>query len=594
MDGRLGIYRRLMGYLKPHWRQVGLAYLSMAGATLLNLFIPQVIKNAIDQGVTSQESRGLFIAAGIIMLIAVVRSIAAFGQRFYGNWLTHRVAYDLRNHFYDSVLRLPFAFHDQAKTGDLMSRATSDITETERFTGIGLMDLLATVLLLIGVLTAMFLENAALAALVILPMAMLVAATLRFGSMIRPLFKDIQKQMGVLSSTMQESMTGISLVKAFAREPYELEKFDVENEGWFTRRYGAIQIWANYWPVFTFLLAVCIFLLLLIGGTMALDGRVTVGSLFALIAYLLMLNGPVLRLGFLVNMAATASASASRIFEIIDTPNPIQEKERARELTDAEGDVRFDGVSFAYGERSILHDIDFHAKPDQVIALIGPTGSGKSSVINLIPRFYDPVEGRVLIDGVDVRNLTLESLRRNIGIVLQNPFLFTATIAENIAYGRPDATPEAIEAVAHAAQAHDFILSFPNGYETHVGERGVTLSGGQKQRVAIARALLLNPPILILDDSTSAVDTETEHLIQQALNELMQGRTTFVIAQRLLTLKSADMILVLDEGRIVERGTHDELVHNGGLYQEIYDLQLKDQEEQAVVDADHRLEPVPA
>ena len=580
MDGKLAIYRRLLGYLKPHGRQVLLAYISMIVAALLNLYIPQVIKNAIDQGVNAQEARGLFTAAGVILVIAVVRGVAAFGQRYYVNWLTHRVAYDLRNHFYARIQSLPFAFHDQAKTGDLMSRATSDISETERFTGIGMMDLVSTVVLLVGVLVAMFLENVQLTLLVVGPMLFLVGATLRFGYVVRDIFKAIQKQMGVLSATMQESMTGINVVKAFAREPYELDKFDSENEVWFEQRRESIRMWANYWPFFTFLLAAAVFLLLWFGGPMALEGRVTVGTIFALISYVLMLNGPTLRLGFLVNMAATASASAARVFEIIDTPNVIQEKPDAKELPRMQGDVRFENVSFAYANgRSVLRDISFHVEPDQVVALIGPTGSGKSSVINLIPRFYDPSRGVVRVDGMDVKDLRVKKLRRNIGIVLQNPFLFNATIAENIAYGRPDASQEEIEAAARAAQAHEFIMSFPDGYETQVGERGVTLSGGQKQRVAIGRALLLDPRILILDDSTSAVDTETEHLIQMALQELMQGRTTFVIAQRLLTLKNADMILVLDDGHIVERGTHDELVHNGGLYQQIYDLQLKDQEE---------------
>ncbi|MEZ4710571.1 MAG: ABC transporter ATP-binding protein [Caldilineaceae bacterium] len=580
MDGKLAIYRRLLGYLKPHWRQVLVAYISMIVAALLNLYIPQVIKTAIDQGVNAQEARGLFRAAIVILIIAVVRGVAAFGQRFYGNWLTYQVAYDLRNHFYASVQSLPFAFHDEAKTGDLMSRATSDISETEQFTGIGMMDLVSTLVLLTGVLVAMFLENARLALLVVGPMLFLVAATLRFGYVVRDIFKGIQKQMGVLSAVMQESMTGINVVKAFAREPHELAKFDLENESWFTQRRESIRMWASYWPFFTFLLAASVFLLLWVGGPMALDGRVTVGTLFALISYVLMLNGPTMRLGFLVNMAATASASAARVFEIIDTPNAIQEKPDAVELAQMQGDVRFEKVSFAYANgRSVLRDISFHARPDQVVALIGPTGSGKSSVINLIPRFYDPGSGVVRVDGVDVKDLRLKNLRRNIGIVLQNPFLFNATIAENIAYGRPDASQAEIEAAARAAQAHEFIMSFPNGYQTHVGERGVTLSGGQKQRVAIGRALLLDPRILILDDSTSAVDTETEHLIQMALQQLMQGRTTFVIAQRLLTLKNADMILVLDNGCIVERGAHSELVQNGGLYQQIYDLQLKDQEE---------------
>jgi ATP-binding cassette subfamily B protein len=293
-----------------------------------------------------------------------------------------------------------------------------------------------------------------------------------------------------------------------------------------------------------------------------------------------MLNGPVLRVGFLVNMATSAGASASRVFEIIDTRNEIEEAPDALPLTNARGAVHFEGVSFAYQEgRSILQGVSFVAEPGEVIALIGPTGSGKSTIINLIPRFYDATSGAVLVDGQDVRRLQVKSLRSHISTVLQDPFLFNATIAENIAYGQPEAPIDAIIAAAKAAHAHEFIESFPQGYETVVGERGVTLSGGQKQRLAIARALLCDPRILILDDSTSSVDTETEHLIQQALAVLMQGRTTFVIAQRLLTLKSADQILVLDHGRIVQRGRHAELLTQGGLYRQIYDLQLRDQEE---------------
>jgi ATP-binding cassette subfamily B protein len=321
-------------------------------------------------------------------------------------------------------------------------------------------------------------------------------------------------------------------------------------------------------------------MLLWFGGAQAIDGRISVGSLFAMLSYVLMLNAPVSHLGFLVNLAATASASASRVFEIIDMPNEVQEAADACDLTEMRGEVRFADVSFSYREgRSTLNNINFVAEPGRVIALIGPTGSGKSTITNLIPRFYDPTSGRVLIDGIDIRTVKLKSLRRRIGMVLQSPFLFNATIAENIAYGRPGAPIEEIESAAKAAAAHEFIMSFPKGYQTAVGERGVTLSGGQKQRIAIARALLYDPRILILDDSTSSVDTETEHLIQQALAVLMEGRTTFVIAQRLLTLKSADMILVLNHGQIVERGRHDELLALNGLYREIYDLQLKDQEE---------------
>ncbi|WP_420641575.1 ABC transporter ATP-binding protein [Candidatus Leptofilum sp.] len=581
------VYRRLLGYLKPYRTQLILAYLSMLFATLLNLFVPQIIKDAIDNGLAAGEPRALFVAGGIILGIAVVRGLAGFGQLFFGEWLTHRVSYDLRNHFYNSVQALPFSFHDRTLTGDLMSRATSDITETERFVGIGLMGLISTTLLLVGVIVVMLWESVQLSLLGLIPIPLLIYATIRFGNTVRPMFKLIQEQMGVLSSTMQESMTGIKVVKAFAQEPHELAKFDHENDEWFDRRYGLIKTWADNWPLFTFLVAASIFLLLWFGGPRALDGEITIGTLFALISYILMLSAPVQRLGFLVNLAATAGASAKRVFDIIDTPSEIQEQADAIWLERAEGSVTFEGVDFAYREdRQILADISFHAEPGQTIALIGPTGSGKSTVTNLIPRFYDPTAGKILVDGVNVRAVQVQSLRRQIGIVLQDPFLFSQTVAENIAYGRPDATLDEIIAAAKAARVHRFVTEMPDGYDTRVGERGVTLSGGQKQRVAIARALLTDPRILILDDSTSSVDTETEHLIQEALAVLMEGRTTFVIAQRLLTLKNADMILVLDNGRIVERGTHEQLLAEAGLYREIYDLQLKDQEAFVALEAE--------
>jgi ATP-binding cassette subfamily B protein len=571
---------RLLGYLRPYRRPVAIAYGAMLLGTGLNLVVPQVIAWAIDYGLDQGQASYLFLAGGIIMGIALVRGLLGFAQRFYGEWLTHRVAYDLRNDFFNAVQYQPFAFHDQSHTGDLMSRATGDIAEAERFVGIGLMDLLATLLLLVGVVAAMLLQSVPLALLALIPLPILLIVTLRFGLTVEPMFKRIQEQMGVLSTVMQESLTGIRVVKAFAREPHELDKFDRENNEWFARREGVIKKWGNNWPFMTFLITMSIFLLLLFGGPAALDGRITVGALFAMISYVLMLNAPVQRLGFLVNLAATAGASAARVFEIIDLPGEVVDQPEAIALRTAEGDVKFDHVSFAYRDGlPVLVDVDFHARPGERIALIGPTGTGKSTITNLIPRFYDVSGGRVLVDGYDVRELQLKSLRRHIGIVLQEPFLFSQTVGENIAYGRVDASQDDIIAAARVARAHEFILELENGYDTRVGERGVTLSGGQKQRIAIARALLADPRILILDDSTSSVDTETEHLIQEALAELMKGRTTFIIAQRLLTLKHADCILVIQDGRIQERGSHESLLAAGGLYQQIYDLQLKDQEE---------------
>ncbi|ABX06262.1 MAG TPA: ABC transporter ATP-binding protein [Herpetosiphon sp.] len=577
-------YRRLLAHLRPYPRQVFYAYGSTLLAVGLNIAIPQLLKQAIDEGIASGSSRALLITALIILGVAVVRVIFGFAQRYYGEWLSFRVAYDLRNRFYDAIQRLPFSFHDRSQTGDLMSRATSDITETERFVGVGLLELSSTMLLLFGIIVAMVVEDLRLTGLALLPLPVLLYATIRFGNTVEPLFTKIQEQMGKLSTMMQESLTGIRVVKAFAREPYELEKFDRDNGEWYNRRFAVIRIWGNSWPFFNFLVAISVIILLWIGGPQAMNGTITVGSLFAMISYVLLLNNPVQRLGFTVNLAATAVASSARVFEIIDTFDELADKADAHSLEHVQGNVKFEHVSFAYreGGRPTLHDISFEAKPGQVVALMGPTGSGKSTITNLIPRFYDPIEGRVLVDDHDVRDLAIQSLRQQIGIVLQDSFLFSSSIADNIRYGRPEASDEEVIAAAKAARAHDFILHFSEGYQTKIGERGVTLSGGQRQRIAIARALLLNPRILILDDSTSSVDTETEHLIQQALEQLMQGRTTFVIAQRLLTLKNADQILVLDAGNVVQHGTHTELLAQPGLYRTIYDLQLKDQEESLV------------
>ena len=583
MTGRFAVYRRLFAYLRPYTGQVLLTYTAMLGATLLNLLVPQVIKAAIDQGLAQRAPWILFGAAALILGIAVVRGAAGFLQRYWGEWLTHRVAYDLRNDYYIALQRLPFSFYDRSHTGDLMSRATGDISETERFAGIGLLELTSVILLIIGVTASMFWESWTLALLALGPVLALIGLGLRFGVVVRPMFQRIQEQLGLLSTVMQESMTGIGVVKAFAREPYEFEKFDNISDEWFRRRSGVIRKWGDYWPLFTFVLAVGVFLMLWFGGQWAIDGTISIGSLFAMISYLMMLNGPAQQLGNLVNLAATASASAQRIFEIIDTPVEIEDAADAIALGEIEGRVTFEHVSFAYeGASRVLHDIHFEAAPGKTIALVGPTGSGKTTLVSLLPSFYDPSDGRVLIDGVDVRTVTLRSLRRHIGMVLQEPFLFSTTIRENIAYGVEEAMEEAIIAAAKAANAHDFIMRFPDGYDTRVGERGVTLSGGQRQRVAIARALLYNPKILILDDSTSSVDTQTEHLIQEALATLMRNRTTFIIAQRLVTLKNANCIYVLDGGRIVQHGTHADLLRQDGLYRTIYELQLKAQEEYMV------------
>ncbi|MEM7032929.1 MAG: ABC transporter ATP-binding protein [Chloroflexota bacterium] len=580
MKHQTSSYKRLFAYLLSYKKTVAIAYGSAIMTVLFKLAVPQIVKTAIDDGLATGNANALYEAGGIILVLAIVTGATFFGMMYLGMWLTYRIAYDLRNQFYEKVQALAFSFHDQAQTGDLMSRATSDVRETEMFIGIGLRDLLTTILLILGVMIAMFIESSSLAILALVPFPILIFTAIRFGAQIRTKFRLVQEQMGNLGAIMQESMAGIGVVKAFAREPYEIEKFTHENEAWFDGRFGVLKIWGRSWPFFMLLLGTSTFLLLWFGGPRALQGELTIGSLFAMISYVLLLNGPIQRLGFQVNMASTAIASAERLFEIFDATNDITEPENAVDMQAMRGEVTFEHVHFAYDdEKPTLQDISFQALPGQTIALMGLTGSGKSTITNLIPRFYDVTEGRVLIDDVDVRHMSLPTLRHHIGMVLQDPLLFSATVAENIAYGRPDAPMADILEAAKVAGAHKFIDEFPNGYDTIVGERGVTLSGGQKQRIAIARALVRNPRILILDDSTSAVDTETEYVIQQALSVLMEDRTTFVIAQRLLTLKNADLILVLEKGQIVQRGTHDQLLQEDGIYRQIYDLQLRDQEE---------------
>jgi ATP-binding cassette subfamily B protein len=411
-----------------------------------------------------------------------------------------------------------------------------------------------------------------------LPLAFI---TSNFGQRVGEYFFAVDNALGDLSSRLQENVTGVQVVRAFARESYEIERFNKSNRVLYNARLKVISEWAKVMPTGQFLVTLSTILILWFGGQMVLEGEMTIGELVAFNSYLLMLGTPVQQLTWVVNLAGEAVAGARRTFEVLDYVPEIQSPPQAIHLPVITGRVDFQNVSFSYreGPAQALDDIHVCVEPNQVVALIGPTGSGKTSLTNLIPRFYDIDAGVLQVDGYDIHAIDLVSLRRQIGIVLQTSLLFSTTIRENIAYGRPDASLDEIISAAQAAQAHEFIMEFPEGYETTVGERGVTLSGGQRQRIAIARALLMNPRILILDDSTSSVDTQTERQIQMALSRVMEGRTTFVIAHRLSTVRRADLILVMNRGRIVERGTHRELLAQGGLYREIYDLQLRDQEQ---------------
>ena len=573
---------RLPQLLRPYWKQTALSLAALLLMTAVQLVVPEIIRRVIDVGLIGSDTRFLILAALVILILGLARGLIAFWQRYLSAWVAHHVSYDLRNRLYDHIQHLSFSYHDHTQTGQLISRCIEDVRSTDRFTGFGLVELLRVSLLIVSITILMLLDNPRLAVIAVLPVIPLIWLTARFGSRISGMFYNVDQALGELSSRLQENVTGAQVVRAFAREHYEIRRFSRANRALYHQRVKVFAEFAKLFPTTHLLVTLGTILILWFGGNMVLRGEMTIGEIVAFNAYLLLMAQPAQQLAWMVNLAGEAAAGLNRIFEVLDHPPEIQSPPDAVRLPPLSGAVSFRGVCFRYAGEAVpaLEDIDLEVQPNQVIALIGPTGSGKTTLINLIPRFYDVTRGAVLVDGYDVRTVELTSLRRQIGIVLQSSLLFSDTVRENIAFGRPDASEEEIIAAAKAAQAHDFIMQMPDGYDTIVGERGITLSGGQRQRVAIARALLMNPRILILDDSTSSVDTETEHLIQQALADLMVGRTTFVIAHRLSTVRRADLILVMERGRIVQRGTHAELLAQGGLYREIYELQLAGQEEQ--------------
>ncbi len=567
---------KLRSIIKPYLWQILLNLLILMVTTALALIVPRVIQQIIDDGIVRGEIAYIIRSALILLGIGVLTALLNLSLRYRSERVAAFIGYDLRNRMYDHIQNLHFTFHDHSQTGQLISRCIEDVRSIQNFAGSSIIEIIHLSVMGIGVIAILVTTNFWLAIIALLPLIPMAMMTVDFGGRATRLFYAIDTALGDLSARLQENVSGAQVVRAFAREPHEIDRFDQSNRTYFKSRIKIIGEWSKVMPTTNLLITLGTILILLFGGYLVLAGRMTVGEIVAFNAYLLMLSAPVQQLTWLVNAAGEASAGAQRVLEILETEPEIKTPEQAVVLPTLTGRVEFRDVCLRYqdGKTSALEDINLAVEPNQVIALIGQTGSGKTSLVNLIPRFYDVTDGAVLVDGHDIRSVDLSSLRHQIGIVLQTSLLFSDSIRENIAYGRPDATEEEIITAARAAQAHEFITGFTNGYDTVVGERGVTLSGGQRQRVAIARALLMNPRILILDDSTSSVDTQTEKLIQGALDSLMEGRTTFVIAHRLVTVRRADLILVMENGRIVQSGKHDELLAQGGLYKEIHDLQL--------------------
>ena len=557
------------------------AFISQALPTILN-FLKYPTTWTQEQLVTKLTStktnapHDLIVGGIVLVVFGIIFGVFAFLQAYWAEKNSQAVAFDLRNDLFAKIQRLSFSYHDRNQTGQLMIRATDDVEKVRLFIGQGLIQLVGAFILLSGTLIIIFSTNAKLAIVTvwILPVALILFFV--FGSLARPLFTRIQQKLSVLNTTLQENMAGIKVIKSFTREKSEQDKFGQQADQLMRQQIVVSRVFAFLIPVIFLVANLGQATTLYAGGIQIVHGTLTIGDWQEFSLYLIFMFLPIAQFGFIITQFSQASASATRIFEILDAKSDVTDKPEAVALPKVEGHIKFENVGFRYfgaGE-PVLKNVSFNTLPGQVVALLGATGSGKTTIINLLPRFYDPTEGCITIDGHDLRDLSLQSLRAQIGIVLQETTLFLGTIRDNIAFGKPDATQEDIIAVAKAAAAHDFIMEFPDGYDTRVGERGTTLSGGQKQRIAIARALLLSPHILILDDSTSSVDLSTEAQIQDALDKLMKGRTSFVIAQRISTVMNADLILVMDKGEVVARGKHNALMEESEIYAEIYNSQL--------------------
>jgi ATP-binding cassette subfamily B multidrug efflux pump len=576
--GAMAALRRALGYLRGYWHDSAGALVALLLVSVTNLAAPQLIRLAIDTGVAGRQTNAIIMAVVGLVLVAALRGLFSFAQGYLAERASQGVAYELRDALFAKLQRLSFSYYDTQQTGQLLIRLTSDVEQIRTFAGTGLVQIVSAVTMLLGTAVLLFTINwrLALVALLIIPPILLVLT--RFTARIGPLFGMVQMQLSRLNTILQEDLSGVRTIRAFAREDYETGRYREANEALLGRNLQTVKTFSEMFPFVFFFANLGTLGVIWVGGLEVIGQSLTIGELIAFNSYLALLVFPLLSLGFLSSMVPRAAASSLRIYEILDAPIDVSDRPGAITLPVRGGRVEFREVSFRYpgSEREILHDISFVAEPGQTVAILGTTGSGKSTIVNLLPRFYDVTAGAVLIDGHDVRDVTLNSLRSQIGIVLQETLLFSGTVRDNIAYGRPDATPEEVEAAARAAQADDFIRALPQGYATIVGERGVGLSGGQRQRIAIARALLVAPRLIILDDSTSAVDAGTEIAIQAALDALMRDkdRTAFVIAQRISTVRDADLILVLDGGTIAARGTHDELLRESELYNEILGSQL--------------------
>lgn len=571
---------RCFQYLRPYWKLEAGIYGLMILINLVNILVPQFIRWGIDGGIYGGDLPLLGRAVGGLLLLTLVKGFMTFYQGQWTETASQSVAYDIRNELLRKLASLSFSFHDRTEAGQILSRAMQDVERIRFLTGRAVLRIVEGVVLILFTAVALLRMNSTLAFLIILTLPLLLHRAYNFGKQFRPLSLEIQNQLGVLTTQLEQNLRGARIVKAFAQENDEIERFRRENKKWFVLSAKSARVQAVNAPMLDMIANLGTVFIIWYGGWLVIQGQLSLGELVAFTTYLAMLVRPIRLMGRIIPVLAIAASAGERLFSILDAPVEVADLPDATPLPRLNGRVQFENVSFAYhNNHAVLHDINFTAEPGQIVALMGTTGSGKSTLINLVARFYDPTAGRVLIDGRDTATHTIASLRQQIGFVMQDTILFAASIRENITFGRPQASEAEIIQAARDAQAHEFIMAMPDGYDTTVGERGVTLSGGQKQRLAIARALITDPRILILDDATASVDTQTEQLIQKALDRLMEGRTTFVIAHRLSTVQRAQQILLLENGRINARGTHEMLLQSSPLYRRVYELQIQPEKE---------------